>query len=85
MTRRVRRPIQAGDWDHTVSLAKSARTSRPGPLAQKWPGRYAVRDLDRADDEDFALMAASAAAGHGIVPCRGRRFRSFYRSKIAAL
>ena len=27
----------------------------------------AVRDLDGADEEDFALMAATAAAGHGIV------------------
>jgi hypothetical protein len=27
----------------------------------------AVRDLDPADDKDFALMAASAAAGDGIV------------------
>ena len=27
----------------------------------------AVCDLDRADDKDFALMAASTAAGDGIV------------------
>lgn len=27
----------------------------------------AVRDLDNTDEEDFALMAATAAAGHRIV------------------